>query len=116
MCALAYGFQIHGVPRTAGQRLDPTPRVMCPPPPPSFTLMFRLLERTAGQRQTIPQKYVYLTDGGHFDNMGLYEFWSGGVAIRIIICDAEEDNTYIYDGIGASYPQVPHRLRRGHQS
>lgn len=43
--------------------------------------------------------YIYLTDGGHFDNMGLYELVRRR-CYRIVICDAEEDASYIYEGIG----------------
>lgn len=43
--------------------------------------------------------FVYLTDGGHFDNMGLYELVRRR-CYRIVICDAEEDSSYIYEGIG----------------
>ena len=43
--------------------------------------------------------YVYLTDGGHFDNMGLYELVRRR-CYRIVICDAEEDAEYTYEGIG----------------
>jgi hypothetical protein len=44
---------------------------------------------------------VYLTDGGHFDNMGLYELVRRR-CYQIVICDAEGDGAYIYEGIGAS--------------
>jgi hypothetical protein len=44
-------------------------------------------------------EYVYLTDGGHFDNMGLYELVRRR-CYRIVICDAEEDASYAYEGIG----------------
>src|SRR6266853_64574 len=44
-------------------------------------------------------KYVYLSDGGHFDNMGLYEL----VRRRchyIVVCDSENDCELNFDGIG----------------
>jgi hypothetical protein len=44
-------------------------------------------------------KYVYLTDGGHFDNMGLYELVRRR-CYKIVICDAEADGDYSYEGIG----------------
>jgi hypothetical protein len=44
-------------------------------------------------------KYVYLSDGGHFDNMGLYELVRRR-CYRIVICDAEQDEHYTFEGIG----------------
>ena len=44
-------------------------------------------------------KYVYLSDGGHFDNMGLYELVRRR-CYRIVICDAEEDEKYVFEGLG----------------
>lgn len=44
-------------------------------------------------------KYVYLSDGGHFDNMGLYELVRRR-CYRIVICDAESDENYIFEGLG----------------
>ncbi len=46
-------------------------------------------------------KYVYLSDGGHFENMGLYELVRRRCH-RIVICDAEEDEKYVFDGIGGA--------------
>jgi hypothetical protein len=43
--------------------------------------------------------YVYVTDGGHFDNSGLYELVRRR-CYRIVICDAEEDGDYVFEGIG----------------
>jgi hypothetical protein len=43
--------------------------------------------------------YVYLSDGGHFDNMGLYELVRRRCH-RILICDAEEDRNYVFEGLG----------------
>jgi hypothetical protein len=44
-------------------------------------------------------KYVYLSDGGHFDNMGLYELVRRRCH-QIVICDAEQDEHYRFEGIG----------------
>jgi hypothetical protein len=44
-------------------------------------------------------EYVYLSDGGHFDNMGLYELVRRRCH-RIVICDAECDEDYNFDGLG----------------
>jgi hypothetical protein len=43
-------------------------------------------------------KFVYLSDGGHFDNMGLYELVRRR-CYRIVICDAEQDEEYRFEGI-----------------
>jgi hypothetical protein len=41
---------------------------------------------------------VYLSDGGHFDNMGLYELVRRR-CYRIVICDSEQDENYFFEGI-----------------
>jgi hypothetical protein len=43
--------------------------------------------------------YVYLSDGGHFDNMGLYELVKRRCGL-IVVCDAEADNSYTFSGLG----------------
>ncbi|MBZ5682592.1 MAG: acyltransferase [Acidobacteriia bacterium] len=43
-------------------------------------------------------KFVYLSDGGHFENMGLYELVRRR-CYRIVICDAEQDENYRFEGI-----------------
>jgi hypothetical protein len=43
--------------------------------------------------------YVCLSDGGHFDNMGLYELVRRRCSL-ILICDAEEDLCATFEGIG----------------
>ena len=70
-----------------------------PPASPGFA-PFRLLSELMGSMDDT-SKYVYLTDGGHFDNMGLYELVRRR-CYRILICDAEEDGKYSYEGIGAA--------------
>jgi hypothetical protein len=45
------------------------------------------------------RKFVYLTDGGHFDNMGLYELVRRR-CYEIVICDAEQDSGPVFEGIG----------------
>jgi hypothetical protein len=44
-------------------------------------------------------KFVYLSDGGHFENMGLYELVRRR-CYRIVICDSEQDENYFFEGIG----------------
>jgi hypothetical protein len=43
--------------------------------------------------------YVYLSDGGHFENMGLYELVKRRCGL-IILCDAEVDPNYTFEGLG----------------
>jgi hypothetical protein len=43
--------------------------------------------------------FVYLTDGGHFENMGLYELVRRHCS-TIVICDSEQDNDLNFQGIG----------------
>jgi hypothetical protein len=43
--------------------------------------------------------YVYLSDGGHFENMGLYELVKRRCGL-IIVCDAEADENYTFSGLG----------------
>ena len=69
----------------------------CPWPSPRFALgalANELLGRTNDTRD-----YVYLSDGGHFDNMGLYELVRRRCRY-IVICDAEDDHNLTFGGIG----------------
>ncbi len=43
--------------------------------------------------------FVNLSDGGHFDNMGIYELVRRRCRY-IILCDAEQDATYKFGGLG----------------
>jgi len=45
------------------------------------------------------RNYVYLSDGGHFDNMGVYELVRRRCRY-IVICDAEDDHALTFGGIG----------------
>ena len=45
------------------------------------------------------RNYVYLSDGGHFDNMGLFELVRRRCRY-IVICDAEDDHGLTFGGIG----------------
>jgi hypothetical protein len=68
-----------------------------PYPHPQFApahLVGELLGQIADDR-----KFVYLTDGGHFDNMGLYELVRRR-CYEIVICDAEQDSGPVFEGIG----------------
>ena len=46
-------------------------------------------------------KYVNLSDGGHFENMGLYELVRRRCTF-IIVCDAEADPDMKFEGMGAA--------------
>ncbi len=68
-----------------------------PWPSPRLSILWlanELLGRTNDTR-----KYVYLSDGGHFDNMGLYELVRRRCRY-IVICDSEADGGLTFGGIG----------------
>jgi hypothetical protein len=65
-------------------------------PPDGRVLLHELIGSTDDSRD-----FIYLTDGGHFDNMGLYELVRRR-CYDIVICDAEEDEEYKFDGIGST--------------
>jgi hypothetical protein len=63
---------------------------------PVWGLTYLLNESFAGT--TDDAAYVYLSDGGHFDNMGLYELVKRRCGL-IIVCDAEQDGNYEHSGL-----------------
>ena len=44
-------------------------------------------------------KYIYLSDGGHFENLGIYELVRRRCRY-ILACDAEEDGAFSFSGLG----------------
>ncbi|HXJ88212.1 MAG TPA: hypothetical protein VMS18_15435 [Candidatus Binatia bacterium] len=68
-----------------------------PKPSPHFSL-FQLLSELLGSVDDT-SKYVMLSDGGHFDNMGVYELVRRRCRY-IVICDSEEDGEGKHQGIG----------------
>jgi hypothetical protein len=64
---------------------------------PVFGLTYLLNELFAGT--TDEAGYVHLSDGGHFENMALYEMVKRRCGL-IIVCDAEADGKYEYRGLG----------------
>jgi len=68
-----------------------------PKPSPHFSL-FQLVSELLGAVDDT-SKYVILSDGGHFDNMGVYELVRRRCRY-IIICDCEEDGQHKLQGIG----------------
>ncbi len=73
------------------------PRSRFPAPSPRLSL-FYLANELLGQANDT-RRYVYLSDGGHFDNMGLYELVRRRCRY-IAIMDAEEDEQLKFEGIG----------------
>ena len=57
---------------------------------PSPTVAISELMRELRGRTGDTSRYVYLSDGGHFDNMGLYELVRRRVRF-VIVSDAEQD-------------------------
>ena len=49
----------------------------------------------------VDRKFVQLSDGGHFDNTGLYELIRRRCRF-IILCDAEQDDHYALNGLAAA--------------
>lgn len=66
-------------------------------PTPRWGLTYLFNELLA--ETTDDAAYVYLSDGGHFDNMGLYELVKRRCGL-IVVCDAEADGEYKYGGLG----------------
>ena len=75
----------------------PNPRMRPPSaPPPSFALRSLLQELTG--RSGSDRDHIYLTDGGHFENLGIYELVRR--RCRYIICsDANGDSTFTDLGV-----------------
>jgi hypothetical protein len=68
-------------------------------PTPSFGLRYLLAELFGRANDT--SKYICLCDGGKFENMGLYELVRRRCTF-IVICDAESDADYEFEGIGGA--------------
>jgi hypothetical protein len=66
-------------------------------PTPAFALWYLLRELFGSANDR--SNYVNLSDGGHFENMGLYELVRRRCSY-IIVCDAEEDPEMKFSGIG----------------
>jgi hypothetical protein len=54
---------------------------------------------------TTDHPYIYLSDGGHFDNLGLYE-----MVLRrcrhIVVSDAGADETFVFDDLGMAIRKI----------
>lgn len=66
---------------------------------PSFGL-FRLIAELFGQSDD-EARYVYLSDGGHFENLGLYELIKRRCRY-IVVCDADADGDYAFGDLGGA--------------
>ena len=66
-------------------------------PGPAFALKYLLWE-LLGQTTGLTQ-FVNLSDGGHFDNLGLYELVRRRCRF-IIVCDSEEDHDLTFGSLG----------------
>ena len=66
-------------------------------PTPVFGLPYLLRELFGSVSDDAP--FVNLSDGGHFENMGLYELVRRRCR-TIIICDSEADGNFVFEGLG----------------
>jgi hypothetical protein len=64
---------------------------------PSIGLLYLLAELFALTDDR--SRYVYLSDGGHFENLGLYELIRRGCRY-IILCDADADREFAFGDLG----------------
>jgi hypothetical protein len=68
-------------------------------PTPTFAALYLFRELFGKVNDAAP--YVNLSDGGHFENMGLYELVRRRCRY-IVVCDAEEDREMTFEGMGAA--------------
>jgi hypothetical protein len=66
---------------------------------PTFGLSALLRELTGNT--TNSSRFVNLTDGGHFDNLGIYELVRRRCRF-IVACDAEQDGKLVFSGLGSA--------------
>lgn len=65
---------------------------------------FTILKEMLGLRSEFGN-WIHLSDGGHFENLGLYELVRRG-CVRIVVVDASCDVKRIFDDLGACIRQV----------
>ena len=65
-----------------------------------FYLFAELFGRTNEKSE-----YIYLSDGGHFDNLGLYELVRRRCRY-IVCCDAGEDSCYSFEDLGMAIRKI----------
>jgi hypothetical protein len=66
---------------------------------PSFALKYLIAELTANT--TARTRFVNLSDGGHFENLGLYELVKRRCRY-IIVCDGEQDGNLTFGSLGGA--------------
>ena len=64
---------------------------------PTFSLRYWIAEMTGQADTNLP--FVYLSDGGHFENLGIYELVRRRCKL-ILACDGSADPRYIFDDLG----------------
>jgi predicted acylesterase/phospholipase RssA len=64
---------------------------------PRLGILYLLLELFGSTDDR--SRYVYLSDGGHFDNLGIYELVRRGCRL-ILACDGSEDKQYQFGDLG----------------
>lgn len=64
---------------------------------PNFGLNYLLTELFGLTNDS--RKYMYLSDGGHFENLGIYELVRRR-CLLIVACDAEQDGEMTFGGLG----------------
>lgn len=66
---------------------------------PPLNLLYLLRELFGATDED--SNYVYLSDGGHFENLALYELVRRRCRL-ILVCDAEEDPDYKFEGLASA--------------
>lgn len=69
----------------------------CPLPGPRLGLTYTALELFGGTDDS--RKFINLSDGGHFDNLGVYELIRRGCRY-IVVCDAGQDGPLVCEDLG----------------
>ncbi|MDP3007960.1 MAG: patatin-like phospholipase family protein [Methylococcales bacterium] len=64
---------------------------------PMFPLWYLLLELFGQTNED--RDFIYLSDGGHFENLGIYELVHRGCRF-ILASDAEQDGAFSFEGLG----------------
>lgn len=82
-----------------GKRGETSYKLSCPRWSPTVFLT-EALGLTNDQR-----KYIYLSDGGHFDNLGLYEMVLRRCHL-IVVCDAAADKDWGFSDFGKAVHQI----------
>lgn len=100
--------------------------------PPAYKGMGWYVLKEVFGGASVSDPFIYLSDGGHFENLGMYELVRRRCRM-IIVSDAEEDGAYSFHGLGTAIrrcwvdfrvkieintssisPAVPGGLCRGH--